>query len=259
MQGLTNPIIILALASGCGHEPDADGAPGPETREDSGGPFAGFEPGDSSDLLNDAWLEYDTVATGGDTDTQRFGALLCEHARLGGTTLIAEVLPGVRNITEGVRDCERDYSQPAKFIPLRVHGNAAGERVPAEMETTFVFLDWNLEPPSSGDKVLVTLKEDADEWFWVGWMPLEVTSTAAAPIPRPAAGTTTDLPPTFSTLSTELRAKKADLHGECGGSSPGDEWGWPRYVRDPSIWYGTCDDGGDDEPIDGYPARDSGG
>lgn len=246
--------LLFCVALGCQEVPSpedsVDDTATPEVSDSSA-----FTEGQSVDELKGRFFEYDTVSKGADVDTPRYGTWLCQHARLGGTTVVAEVQNGVRNLTEGVPDCERDYSEPAQFIPLEILGNAAGETLPKQLDTTFLFFDWNLEPPVPGERVLVTIREDADEWFWLGWVPLKVTTSAKSTEPELSRVDRTDLPTTFAALSTELRALKVDPAATCGGESPDDLWGWPDAVRDPSIFYASCRDGYVPEPAEGYPER----
>src|SRR5690606_1700208 len=126
-------IALTALAVGCTEDKTV---PSPQERPDASASGL-VAPGEASEELAQSELSFETDVPGaGDDEVTPYRLRLCEHARLNGTTVIAEVLSGGQNLTEGVSACDSPYSHGAASVPIKVLGNVAGTSLPEEMETT---------------------------------------------------------------------------------------------------------------------------
>ena len=215
-------ILSALLVAACDTQPP----PGSPLTAGAGKPVV-VQPGESVGGV-DGYFHYDLSNGSGDEDSRRYGSELCDHAALGGTTAVFEVV-SVSHITEGVPDCDRDYAQPASLVRVQVLGNVAGSALPASMDAAFIYFGWNWDTPDPGDLGLVTIREDAGEWLWLGWVPLQVSADPLDVQADLPTWQTTDLPSTFPALVQELGERKADYQRFCSFAR------WKRGMAGPSM------------------------
>ncbi len=254
--------LLASCACACNGEREGPTAPGgPESLAGDENEEHLLAAGEA--LFHDEELEYitdtGTVAVE-DDGTFRFSTRLCNYVPYEGPLVVATVESGRYLVPEGSPWCDLDYaSRPSEFV-LKVEGNAAGPPVPLSLKTVYVNgSPWMFQGPGVGQRVLVALREDDGELFWMDWIPLAVstdpkeTGVHEGARTVEAQGNATDLPTNFAALSRAVREARAERR--CGDADVCKDYGWPACVRDPAAYREECQEGYVAPDAGGYPPR----